>query len=253
MTVTSTGPDLTGRRVLIPGGTGGVGEGVVRRYLRAGADVVVPSRSPARVEEFRAVLADEATDRLHLVAHDYSSFAGAEDLAAQMEDRLGGVDDVVAPIGGWWAGRNLWEIDEADWRGAFVGLATAHMAVLRACLPRMTADGAYTVVMGASATMPVPGSGLVSMEQSALLMMQRVLAAELDGRQRVFALILGPVHTRAAAAAGPTWVTADEVGAVAVAASAATSTPGREIHLYDNGHLDAVLSSLATGRPAVPA
>jgi len=241
MTNSSADPDLSGRRVLIPGGTGGVGHGVVRRYLAAGANVVVPTRTEARADEFRVLMGDEATDRLHLVVHDYMTFAGAEELAAQMESRLGGIDDVVAPIGGWWTGKRLWEIDEADWNSAFVELATAHMAVLRACLPRMNPLGAYTVIVGASAASPIPSSGLVSMEQSALLMMQRVLEAELDGHKRVFALVLGPVHTRFTEAADPSWVTADQVGATAVAASAATNVAGQEIRLYDRTQFDGVL------------
>ena len=95
----------------------------------------------------------------------------------------------------------LWEIDESDWQSAFVGLATAHMAVLRAALPRMKADGAYSVIVGASAFTPIPGSGLVSMEQATLLM-QQVLAAELGGDNRVFVLQLGPVRTRLVEAGG---------------------------------------------------
>jgi len=223
--------DLSGRRVLVPGGTGGVGEGVVRGYLAAGADVVVPTRTQERAEEFRRVLGDAATGRLHLVVHDYTTFAGAEELAGRMEQRLGGVDDVVAPIGGWWAGKRIWEIDEADWQSAFVGLATAHVAVLRACLPRMKARGAYTLVVGASAFTPIPGSGLVSMEQAALLMMRQVLDAEAGGRQRIFTLVLGPVRTRLADDGDPDRVTAEQVGAVAVAASAAATVGGREIRL----------------------
>jgi NAD(P)-dependent dehydrogenase (short-subunit alcohol dehydrogenase family) len=155
--------------------------------------VVVPTRTVERAAEFRESAG--AADRLHLVVHDYTSFAGAEELAAEMEDRLGGVDDVVAPIGGSWAGKPLWEISESDWRNAFTGLASTHMAVLRAALPRMTADGAYIVIVGDSATTPVPGSGLVSMEQAAVLMMQRVAQAETGDSRRIFALMLGPVGT----------------------------------------------------------
>ena len=237
--------DLAGRHVLIPGGTGGVGEGAVRAYLAAGADVVVPTRSQERAGEFRALLGEAAAGRLHLVVHDYTTFAGAEALAATMEDRLGSVDDVVAPIGGWWAGKRLWEIDESDWQNAFTGLATAHMAVLRAALPRMKADGAYSVIVGASAFTPVPASGLVSMEQAALLMMQHVLAAELGGDKRVFVLQLGPVRTRITEASGasdPDWVSADQIGAVAVAASAATSVAGQPIRLLTRAEADDALA-----------
>jgi NAD(P)-dependent dehydrogenase (short-subunit alcohol dehydrogenase family) len=249
MTNSTAASDLPGRRVLIPGGTGAVGEGVVRRYLAAGADVVVPTRSQERADEFRRVLGQAATERLHLVVHDYTTFTGAEDLAAQMETNLGGIDDVVAPIGGWWAGKRLWEIDESDWQSAFVGLATAHMAVLRACLPRMRAAGAYALIVGDSASWPVPGSGLVSMEQAATLMMQRVLEAELEGEKRVFVLMLGPVSTRLVDSGGKDWVTADQVGAVAVAASAATTTAGRELQLHNRAEVDEALALLNSATP----
>jgi NAD(P)-dependent dehydrogenase (short-subunit alcohol dehydrogenase family) len=241
-------PDLTGRHVLIPGGTGGVGEGAVRAYLAAGADVVVPTRSQERSDEFRRLLGDAATSHLHLVVHDYTTFAGAEALTATMEDRLGSVDDVVAPIGGWWAGKRLWEIDESDWQNAFVDLATTHMAVLRAALPRMKADGAYSVIVGESASTPVPASGLVSMEQAALLMMRQVLAAELGGEKRVFALLLGPVRTRVAGDGTPDLITADQVGSVAVAASA-SSIGGREIWLRNQAELVQGLALLQGTQP----
>ena len=242
-------PELAGRHVLIPGGTGGVGEGAVRAYLAAGADVVVPTRSQERADEFRRLLGDAATSRLHLVVHDYTTFAGAEELVATMEGRLGTVDDVVAPIGGWWAGKPLWEIDESDWQDAFVQLATTHMAVARAALPRMKPDGAYSLIVGASAINPVPGSGLVSMEQAALLMMQQVLAAELGTGKRVFALVLGPVLTRAAGHGIPDRVTADQVGSVAVAASA-SAVGSREIKLRDQAELAQALAQLNGARPA---
>lgn len=54
-------PDLSGRRVVILGGTGSVGEGIVRAWLAAGADVVVPSRTQGRADQFTEVLG-EVTD-----------------------------------------------------------------------------------------------------------------------------------------------------------------------------------------------
>lgn len=251
MTNDITSPDLSGRHVLISGGTGGVGEGAVRAYLAADADVVVPTRSEGCAQELRAVLGDAAATRLHLVVHDYTTFAGAEALAATMEERHGSVDDVVAPIGGLWGGKPLWEINESDWQAAFVGLATTHMAVLRACLPRITSTGAYTVIVGASAFTPIAGNGLVSMEQAALLMMEQVLVAELGGDKRVFALELGPVATRFAQASGeadPNWVSADQIGAVAVALSAASGEAGRPVRLLTRADADEALRQIAAAQ-----
>lgn len=245
MTITTSPalPALTGRRVLVPGGTGAVGEGVVRAYLAAGADVVVPTRTAERAATFRTLLGEAATDHLHLVEHDYTSFAGAESLVTTMVERLGGVDDVVAPIGGWWAGKALWEIDVADWDSAFVGLATTHLAIARAVFPHLGAAGAYAVVVGQSAAYPVPSSGLVSMEQAAVLMMQRVLAAETGERARVFALVLGPVRSRVVAGE-PDWVSADEIGAVSVGLSADATQGSSEVALPDSATARAVLADL---------
>lgn len=233
--------NLAGRRVLIPGGSGAVGEGSVRAYLAAGADVVVPTRSSEREDEFRRVLGEAATSHLHLMTHDYTTFEGAETLAATMQDRLGGIDDVVAPIGGWWTGKPLPEITAEDWSSAFVGLATAHMAIARAVLPRLSGRGAYAIVVGESAAYPVAGSGLVSMEQAAVLMMQRVLAAEAGDRQRVHAFVLGPVRTRLAAGE-PGWISADQIGAVAVAMS---NEPSREVKLRTSAEAEQTLARLA--------
>ena len=262
MPKSDNGPDLTGRRVLVPGGTGGVGEGIVRRYLAAGAEVVVPTRAEERAAEFRQVLGDAATGHLHLVVHDYTTFTGAEELVTEMTGRLGGLDDVVAPIGGFWGGRPLWEVSEADWQGAFTGLATAHLAVLRAALPRLNPFGAYSLIVGASAFTPVPGSGLVSMEQAAVAMMAQVVRAELTdggpagpelaGGRRGFTLVLGPISTRQSGSAGPDWVTAEQVGAVAVAASAGPAA-GREIRLRDQAEASAALGLLRAGEPDRPA
>lgn len=236
-----TTPNLTGHRVLVPGGTGAVGEGVVRAFLAAGAEVIVPTRSEERSAEFQAVLGAVADEHLHLIVHDYSTFAGAEDLVRQLVHFRGGLDSVVAPIGGWWQGRTLAEITQGDWDVAFTGLATTHMAVLRAALPHLSDRGAYVIVVGDSATWPVPGSGLVSMEQAALLMMQRVAAAESGESRRVFSLVLGPVTTRHAQGT----VDAVDVGTVAVAISAGTA-PSASIGLHGSGEVQTALAGLAT-------
>ena len=236
---TSLPSDLTGHRVLVPGGTGAVGEGVVRTFLEAGAEVIVPTRSQQRAHAFRDLLGSSATEHLHLIVHDYTSFDGAQTLVDHVLHFRGGLDSVVAPIGGWWQGRTLAEITESDWNAAFTSLATTHMAVLRASLPHLSAHGAYTVIIGDSATWPVPGSGLVSMEQAALLMMQRVAAAESGPERRIFSLVLGPVSSRLAHGD----VDAADVGRVAAALSGST-VPSASISLHGPDEVAAAIAQL---------
>ena len=228
MTENTSTHDLSGRRVLVPGGTGGVGEGIVRAWLEAGADVVVPTRSDDRGAALRSALGSLGTSPLlHVPTHDSTTFAGAEALGREMTERLGGIDDVAVPVGGWWQGGPLTGITEGDWGSAFTGLATAHMAIARAIVPRLSGAGAYTVIVGQSAEFPVPGSGLVSMEQAAVLMMQRVLAAESPDK-RIHALVLGPVRTRFVDGE-PAWVSAAEVGATVLELSVATTVTSRSV------------------------
>lgn len=235
-------PNLTTHRVLVPGGTGGIGEGVVRAFLTAGAEVIVPTRSEERAQDFRDVLGEAADEHLHLIVHDYTTFAGAHDLVDQVVHYRGALDSVVAPIGGWWQGRTLAEITEEDWQSAFTNLASTHMAVLRAALPQLSEHGAYTVIVGDSAAWPVPGSGLVSMEQAALLMMQRVAAVESGATRRVFSLILGQVQTRT----GKGGIDAIDVGRVAAAISASTA-PSASIGLHTPDEAQSALLALKTG------
>ena len=224
---------LDGRKVVILGGTGGVGEGIVRSFLHQGATVIVPSRSEGKADHLRNLI--EATDgrqeQLHTIIGQYGSFTEADALAQQIETQFGPVDDVVASIGGWWMGKALWQISNEDWQKVFVGLSTAHMAALRAFMPKLPKAGAYTLILGGSAYRPVPSSGLMNMEQAALVMMRTVAQMETGPERRIFSLVMGPIMTRMRRAGDPNWVTADQVGDVAAALSANAAVPGQEISL----------------------
>lgn len=234
----------THRRVVILGGTGGVGEGIVRAHLAAGADVIVPTRNESKGARLRELVCDELAGRLSIVVGDYSTFDGAHDVAETIVTTYGDIDDVIASIGGWWMGKPIWAIDEADWRRAFTGLATAHVAAVRAFLPRLRERGSYTLILGGSATTPVPGSGIVSMEQAALLMMRSVLTVEAGAQRRIHSLVLGPVQTRTRHQVDPTWVSADEVGMVSVALAGNLSASGGDIELRSSADVQTVLRSL---------
>ncbi len=241
---------LDGHVVVIAGGTGAVGEGVVRAYLERGATVVVPSRSQGKVDRFRGVLGETGqSGRLHFLVQGYSTFADAEALANDVIAKFGRVDDVVASIGGWWAGKPLWQISEADWQSFYIEFSTAHVAVLRAFLPRLGAAGAYTLILGGSATTPVPGSAMVSMEQAALLMMRSVVQLEAQDQRRIFALVMGPIMTRMRHKGDPDWVTADQVGEIAASLSANPRVAGRDLSMRGQADV-AAARKIAAGEVA---
>jgi 3-oxoacyl-[acyl-carrier protein] reductase len=212
----TTSTSLDGKVVVAPGGTGNVGEGIVRAFLRAGATVVVPSRSQSRLDELNKLIGPEPGGNLQTVAAGYSTFAEADHLAEKIVTDHGRVDHVVASVGGWWMGKALWQIGQDDWQKVFVDVATSHMALARSFVPRLAEGGSYTTVAGFSGRKPYPAAGIVSMQGAAQLMMREALSAELRGQRRVNDLILGPVINRSRPGGDANWLTSDQVGQAAV-------------------------------------
>ncbi|WP_084399091.1 SDR family NAD(P)-dependent oxidoreductase [Henriciella aquimarina] len=227
-------PDLGDRRVVIAGGTGDVGEGLVRAWLKTGAHVIVPSRTQGKVDEFRQVLSDLGPiERLDFVVGDYTGFASAQETAERITADHGPVTDVVASIGGWWQGKPLWEVSEAEWQRYFVDMTTAHAATARAWVPRLSKTGSYQLILGGSAVMPVRGASIINMQQAALLMMRHVLSVEAGEKQRIATQILGPVITRARETYEPDWVSNDEVGLVTTGIAADPAATDHDYYAYN--------------------
>lgn len=210
---------LDGRRVLVVGGTGEVGEGIVRNCLQAGAEVIVPARS---AEKRDALLARHATDGGSLTAllADFSIPAQADALR-DATLASGPIDAVVASIGGWRRGPALEAVSPDIWSDVFASSLHAHIAVAQTFVPvlRQRPGSSYILIVGAAADNPVPGSGPVCVAASAVKMLGRAYQAELGGGEPSFRLlqIETPVLTRSRPTGRPGWVSADGVGEATLA------------------------------------
>jgi len=172
-----TSASLDGKIVVIPGGTGNVGEGIVRAFLTAGATVIVSSRNQARLDELAKLIGSGHVGNLKTITAGYGTFTEADQLATGITREYGHVDHVVATVGGWWMGKALWQISEDDGQKVFVDVATTHMALARSFVPRLAEGGTYTAIAGFSAQSPYPTAGIVSMQGAAQLMMREALSA----------------------------------------------------------------------------
>ncbi|SDO20081.1 3-oxoacyl-[acyl-carrier protein] reductase [Lutimaribacter pacificus] len=239
-------PDLSQRQAVIAGGTGDVGEGIVRAWLKTGAQVIVPTRTDGRAEQFKDVLSDLGQpENLHIVTGHYGSFDDAQALAARITGQYGQVTDVVASIGGWWQGKPLWDVSPEEWQRYFVDMTTAHAAMARAWIPHLPQTGSYQLILGGSAVEPVPGASIISMQQAALLMMRRVLSVEAGESNRIAAQILGPVVTRARKRIDPDWVTNEEVGLVSAGIAADPAVTDADYVSYNKAQMLETLQKLA--------
>lgn len=204
--------------VVVAGGTGGVGEGLVRTFLERGARVVVPYRSDAKRERLEQYCADVAENRLHCieaVLSDEASMERFHDTILSTHER---VDLGVACIGGWYYGYSLHRMPFDHWAKVLENNLTTHFLTLRAVVSIMRANdhGTYVMVNGGAAEVIAPESGAVSIAAAAQKMMARVLAQEAHGTNvRVHSVIAyHPVQTRdRRGEVVEDWITPAELGA----------------------------------------
>ncbi|WP_231443105.1 SDR family NAD(P)-dependent oxidoreductase [Brevibacterium zhoupengii] len=97
MTTADRGP-LCGRKILVTGGSKGIGAAIVRALHRDGADVVIHYNSD---ETAARSLADELGERVRIVPGDLSRPGTAETLWEAARAALGSIDTLINNAGAW--------------------------------------------------------------------------------------------------------------------------------------------------------
>jgi NAD(P)-dependent dehydrogenase (short-subunit alcohol dehydrogenase family) len=135
---------LTGKSVLITGGSKGIGLACARAFLEEGARVAIVSRSSENLQRAAHELASPADD-LVTIAADLTQADAARSMVESVEGRLGGIDILVNSAGA--ARRYLpEELTAESWRAAMDAKYFTYMHTLDAVLPRLAARGAGVVV-----------------------------------------------------------------------------------------------------------
>jgi len=141
---------LDGRRVLLTGASGGIGNAIARALHGAGATVVLSGRRAEALADLAAALGDR-------VVTDVADLGNREELDALLE-REGDVDALVAnaalPASGW---LDSFTPDEID-RALEVNLR-APIQLSRALVPRMVGRGSGHLVFISSMSGKVPSMG----------------------------------------------------------------------------------------------
>jgi 3-oxoacyl-[acyl-carrier protein] reductase len=207
---------LDGKKTLVIGGAGEVGEGIVRQFLNAGATVVVPSRSQYRLDELRQRLEGCALSRLITKQAGCGTEAGAMDLYDFVLDELSELDVVVASIGGWWQGDSLLNVPLRLWNQLIENSLTAHFVAAKTFLPLLAEKdgGRYIMLNGGAALKVIPNAGPISVSAAAQLVLKDVLVEEMkESNVSINTLLIStPIITRSRDVHKPFWLTADEVG-----------------------------------------
>lgn len=238
---------LDGKNALIFGGTGGVGEGIVRSFLNEGATVVVPSRSQESLEKLRGYLesagnslSETLGDRFVPIVGDLSQIESAESLRDEVLNKVGHLNAVVASINGRWnEDIPLTKTSLKDWKRMLDSNLTSHFIAARTFLPVLQKGSSYTLIGGAAAEEAMPKYGLVCVPAAGQLMLTQVLIEEMKGSGvRINEVVLHSyIATRDRARDGhPEWITADEVGKYTawLASEEASMVTGSIIRLYQH-------------------
>src|SRR5258705_3244716 len=127
--------EFKGRRILVTGGTRGIGEAIVTRLVRGGGDVIATARS---------VSPETSAD---LVQADVSTRNGIETLVKAVTDRFKGLDILIHNVGGSAArGGGALALSDDDWQRAFDTNLFAAVRLDRAFLPSMLEQGSGVII-----------------------------------------------------------------------------------------------------------
>lgn len=188
---------LEGARVIVTGGSSGIGLATVRSLVEAGAFVATCARDDRRLADATSEL-DPA--RVLRACCDVEDAAACGRFVAEAAAYLGGIDGLVNNAGHGHFGR-LADLSEETWRDELEGKIFAILNPLRAALPHLRSSRHPRIVnvSAVSAKEPDPELLAVSAARAAVSNLSRGLAAELVGDGiLVNTVSLGVIATRRA-------------------------------------------------------
>ncbi|MCP2168393.1 SDR family oxidoreductase [Goodfellowiella coeruleoviolacea] len=199
-------------RVVIVGGTSGIGLATARRLIDDGHQVVVTGRDQGRLHDALATLGEGATGEV-VDARDAEA-------SREMFARLGSIDHLVVAATGSRGMGALRDLDLAEVRAAVEDKLLAHLTTAQAALGALRADGSITFVTAITAEAAMPGTAGIGAVNGAVATAVPTLAVEL-APMRVNAVSPGVVDT-------PWWDFLDaEARQASFSAMAATTPVGR--------------------------
>jgi 3-oxoacyl-[acyl-carrier protein] reductase len=200
----ATGPaPLAGRRVLVTGGSRGIGRAIALRFAEHGASGVVCHRHPSPEAASLAAELDGHAGDWQVLAADVTDPGSVAALVDAARSRLGGVD-VLVNNAGIVSHLELDDMELGQWREVLDTNLTAMYLVTRACAAAMGPGGSVINVTSAVAMVGLVGRTHYTASKAGVIGFTRSLAKELGPRGiRANALAPGIIDTDQAAGLTP--------------------------------------------------
>jgi 3-hydroxy acid dehydrogenase / malonic semialdehyde reductase len=154
MTIETT--DLRGKRILVTGGTTGIGRATVALLAEQGARVLTFGRHAPELEESLANARSKGGEVQGLTA-DVATAEGVAQVFAAVDETLGGLDILINNAG--IAIKPPHEMSEEEWRYGVETNFVGYLSCARAAIKRMQGQGGHIVFVGSvSAEFKSPGT-----------------------------------------------------------------------------------------------
>ena len=184
--------DFVGKRVLVTGGSKGIGLGIARYFAEAGARVAICGRKEANLVKAREQLGEVVTVAAHL-----GKAEDVEQLFRTVSDTFGSLDILVNNVGMNIFTPSTVEADIGLWDKVMEGNLKSAFLCCRQAFPLMKTNGGVIVNLSSIAGQrAAPGMGIYGIAKAGLNMLTKVLAKELASYGiRVNAVAPGVVET----------------------------------------------------------
>jgi NAD(P)-dependent dehydrogenase (short-subunit alcohol dehydrogenase family) len=159
------------QRILIIGGSNGMGLAAARSLGRLGAEVLVAGRSQARLDAALATIEGRAAGYV-------ADFTDPASLAALFE-RIGRIDHLVLAASANAAWGPFASLSADALRGALEGKLIGYWQSLQASLPHLRRDGSVVMLSGAASRTAMPGTAGLAAVNGGITQMAQTLAREL--------------------------------------------------------------------------
>jgi NAD(P)-dependent dehydrogenase (short-subunit alcohol dehydrogenase family)/uncharacterized protein YndB with AHSA1/START domain len=170
---------LAGQRVLVTGGSSGIGLSVAQALAREGAEVALLARNELGLAAAKRKLAEHGGEAVTVAADvtDHEALAAAVETAAA---ELGGLDVLVTSAASLSFGR-FTETAAADFEATIETVLGGTIATIREALPHLERSrGAVVAVGSIAARMPLPGMAAYTASKHGLVGFLDTVRVELE-------------------------------------------------------------------------
>lgn len=159
---------LQGKRVLVTGSTGGIGEGIAKAFADEGATVIINGRREAEAQRVASEINASGGTAIVAVA-DLSTDEGVQSVLKQITDKLGGLDILVNNAAGGEHQNDMQAPAEA-WLDSYNINVLSMVRLIQNVLPFMQEQkwGRVINISSAAAVQPSPGMGVYSTTKAAV-------------------------------------------------------------------------------------